>query len=178
MKILFYIPILSLLLWSCNPNAEKATPRNNNVEVNQIESPTTQDSDTNKNEEDELSEDKIQSLKVAYFTKELNLSTTEAEKFWPIYNKHNSIYQELSDVEWEAIKEGLREVDNYEEEDANQLLIRYKNYLNQRLQNRLTFIEELEKVLTPKKIMLLKHAEYNFNKKLLKQYRSGEATTK
>ncbi len=30
--------------------------------------------------------EKIESLRRAYYTKELNLSVSEAEKFWPIYN--------------------------------------------------------------------------------------------
>ncbi|MFK7784037.1 MAG: hypothetical protein AB8B56_02915 [Crocinitomicaceae bacterium] len=33
--------------------------------------------------------DKIEQLKIAYITKELDLSTEEAEKFWPIYNDMN-----------------------------------------------------------------------------------------
>jgi hypothetical protein len=32
------------------------------------------------------SKEKIESLRRAYYTKELNLTPTEAEKFWPIYN--------------------------------------------------------------------------------------------
>lgn len=32
-------------------------------------------------------QDKVKNLKIAYFTKELNLSTNESEKFWPIYNE-------------------------------------------------------------------------------------------
>ncbi|MEN9333833.1 MAG: hypothetical protein RLY35_1013 [Bacteroidota bacterium] len=32
------------------------------------------------------SKEKIESLRRAYYTQELNLSPTEAEKFWPIYN--------------------------------------------------------------------------------------------
>lgn len=32
-------------------------------------------------------QDKVKNLKIAYFTKELNLSTSESEKFWPVYNE-------------------------------------------------------------------------------------------
>lgn len=178
MKTLLNLFLVSLLLWSCNPNADqvKAPAEKNTVEQNEKEN--SAEDKGSEAEQKELSDDKIQSLKVAYFTKELNLTTKEAEKFWPIYNKHNKIYQDLGDTEWDAIKKGLREVDTYSEEEAEQLLVRYKKYLNQRLANRISFIDELESVISPKKIMLLKHAEYNFNKKLLKQYRSGEATTK
>ena len=31
--------------------------------------------------------EKIEQLKIAFFTKELDMSTDEAEKFWPIYNE-------------------------------------------------------------------------------------------
>jgi hypothetical protein len=31
---------------------------------------------------------RIESLKIAYITQKLNLSTAEAEKFWPVYNKY------------------------------------------------------------------------------------------
>jgi hypothetical protein len=31
---------------------------------------------------------RIEAMKIAYLTKKLNLSTEEAQKFWPIYNKY------------------------------------------------------------------------------------------
>jgi hypothetical protein len=31
---------------------------------------------------------KVEALKIAYLTQKLNLSTEEAQKFWPIYNKY------------------------------------------------------------------------------------------
>src|SRR5215467_12986871 len=31
---------------------------------------------------------RIEALKIGYLTKKLNLSTEEAQKFWPIYNKY------------------------------------------------------------------------------------------
>lgn len=33
--------------------------------------------------------DQIMSQKIAFFTKELDLSTAEAEKFWPVYNEYS-----------------------------------------------------------------------------------------
>ena len=39
--------------------------------------------------------DKIEQLKIAYITKELDLTTAEAEKFWPAYNEmSNAIRKE------------------------------------------------------------------------------------
>ena len=42
-----------------------------------------------------LSQDKVEQLKIAYFSKELNLTTSEAEKFWPIYNEMEGKIKEI-----------------------------------------------------------------------------------
>lgn len=33
-------------------------------------------------------DERLQSLKIAYITKELNLTAEEAKQFWPVYNKY------------------------------------------------------------------------------------------
>ena len=40
-------------------------------------------------------QERIQAEKVAYITSQLDLSTAEAEKFWPVYNKYDAKYDEL-----------------------------------------------------------------------------------
>lgn len=40
------------------------------------------------NEEQKADGGRVESLKIAYLTQKLNLSTEEAEKFWPVYNKY------------------------------------------------------------------------------------------
>ena len=42
-----------------------------------------------------LGQEKVEQLKIAYFTKELNLTTSEAEKFWPIYNEMEGKIKEI-----------------------------------------------------------------------------------
>ncbi|MBT4970307.1 MAG: hypothetical protein HOM80_14975, partial [Bacteroidetes bacterium] len=41
--------------------------------------------------------ERIQSLKIAIFTEELNLSATEAQKFWPIYNQYDAKLSEMKE---------------------------------------------------------------------------------
>lgn len=55
-----------------------------------------EDGDAKKNE-------KIQALYVAYVTKELNLTSDEAQKFWPVHNQFEN--------ELKGIKKGLPELD-------------------------------------------------------------------
>jgi hypothetical protein len=118
-------------------------------------------------------DDKIDNLKISFFTKELDLSKQEAQEFWPIYNFHSEKYENLKDNKWRSIIKRLKKVDELSEEEANKLLEDYREYKLLRYQYREDFINELQEVISDKKIMQLKHAEYEFDKKLLEQYRSA-----
>ena len=39
--------------------------------------------------------DRIEPLKIAYITQKLGLTSEEAQKFWPVYNKFNDDLQKL-----------------------------------------------------------------------------------
>jgi hypothetical protein len=39
-------------------------------------------------DEDKKDGGRIEALKIAYLTRKLNLTTEEAQKFWPVYNKY------------------------------------------------------------------------------------------
>ncbi len=123
----------------------------------------------------ESDDEKIRALKVVFFTKELDLSEKEAQKFWPVYNKHSKIYDDLRSNEWASVKLRMDEIHALCDEDADKLLKDYQDYQTKRLAIRLDYIQDLEKVISAKKIMLLRKAEYEFNKNLLKQYRENEA---
>ncbi len=49
--------------------------------------------------------EKVEQLKIAYFTKELNLTSLEAEKFWPIYNEMDKKIKTLRKDRRKTIKE-------------------------------------------------------------------------
>lgn len=121
-------------------------------------------------------DDKIESLKIAFFTEELQLTPDEAKLFWPVYNKHTNIYYNLRDQQWSSIKKRLDKIKSLTETEANQLLDDYINYKTKRNQIRVDYVKALKKVISPKQIMMLKKAEYDFNKKLIKQYSSKSST--
>jgi len=114
----------------------------------------------------------VDSYKIAYITQQLDLTSAQAEKFWPIYNKHNKKYQDLKKNTWEPIKKGLKNIDKLSDKESEQLLKDYRQYRRTRLANREEYINELLTVISPKKVMQLKKAEYDFNKELLKQIKS------
>jgi paraquat-inducible protein B len=116
--------------------------------------------------------EKIKALKTAYLTEQLNLSKAEAEKFWPIYNKFE---ENRSALKKEAHKE-RNEIDykNLTEAEANAMLVEMKTLNNRRNEISNNLITDLQKVISAKKIVLLKKAEDDFNKKMFEEYRKRQ----
>ena len=119
-------------------------------------------------------DDKIKKMKISFFTDQLDLSRKEAQEFWPVYNHHNDKYDSRKENKWRGIVRRLTTVDKLNEEEATDLLVDYREYKRLRYEYREDFIKDLKSVITDKKIMQLKHAEYEFDKKLLDQYRSSD----
>jgi len=120
--------------------------------------------------------EQIEQLKIAFFTEKLNLSAKEAVRFWPVYNQHNKRYEELRKKEWSNIKSKLEIIETLSQKEAEVLLDNYMSYKQARVDYREDFVKNLKEVITSKQIMMLKKAEYDFNKKLLKQYQSDKSS--
>ncbi len=122
--------------------------------------------------------DKIQQLKIAFFTEELNLTANESKRFWPVYTEHNKKYEELRSKDWSKIKSRLDNIKNLSSQESDELLKDYMNYKKNRVEYREDFVEDLKSVISSKQIMMLKKAEYDFHKKLLNQYQSDKSSKK
>ncbi|MBQ0741530.1 sensor of ECF-type sigma factor, partial [Aquimarina celericrescens] len=59
------------------------------------------------------SREKIKAFKIAYITEKLNLSSKEAQEFWPIYNNHEEIIENLRKEKRKLMK-ALKEADDSE----------------------------------------------------------------
>lgn len=117
--------------------------------------------------------EQVKSLKVAFFTNELNLSSEEAERFWPIYNAFESNQFELRHEKMRAylnrMDDGL--LDDMSEKEATVLLSQIENSEEELHQLRKKLVLSLKGIISPIKILKLKKAEEDFNRKLLQQYR-------
>jgi Spy/CpxP family protein refolding chaperone len=116
--------------------------------------------------------EQIKALKVGFITTELDLTTDEASKFWPIYNAFEDKQFELRHQKMRAFH-GRMESDLYKisEKEAATLLAQMENNEEELHQIRKKFIASLKGVLPSVKIIQLKKAEDAFNRKLLQQYR-------
>jgi Spy/CpxP family protein refolding chaperone len=117
--------------------------------------------------------EQIKALKVAYITEELQLTSEEATKFWPIYNAYEDKQKELRQEKMRSYMNRLDagEVDAMNEKEAANLLNQIESTEDDLYQLRKKFIVSLKGILPAKKIIKLKRSEEGFNRKLLKQYR-------
>lgn len=115
--------------------------------------------------------DKIKSLKVAFLTERLDLSSKEAQTFWPIYNEYEEKREAMREQEREQIHEKIRNAESLSEREASDLIQQYLIFEEREEELDKNFIERISKVISAKKTLLLLRSEYEFKKQLLKQYR-------
>lgn len=120
---------------------------------------TAQDRDSNR--------EKIRALKTAYITEGLNLTSQEAQQFWPIYNEYEQTrrrlyWRERADVEsTECLNEEQAEaqLNEYVEIERQDYLLRKKYY------------NDLKKIFSARRIIQLKEVENEFDEKMMREFR-------
>jgi len=117
--------------------------------------------------------EQIKSMKVAFLTNELDLNSSEAEKFWPIYNAFEEKEFELKHLKMRSFIKRYREgKDKITEKEAGFLLNQMETNEEEFYLLRKKFILNLKGILPASKIIKLKKSEEDFNRKLLLQYRN------
>lgn len=120
--------------------------------------------------------EKIKALKTAYITQKLSLTSSEAEKFWPIYNKYEDKFHDLRKKEKSEIYQKLKDgLDKMNDAEANALIDTSLVLESEELELHKQMIAELRRVISPKKIIILKKAEDDFKRELLDRYRNGHS---
>ncbi|TDW48848.1 hypothetical protein EV144_103367 [Flavobacterium sp. 270] len=117
--------------------------------------------------------EKIKAFKVSFLTTELELTSTEAEKFWPIYNAYDDKQFELRHSKMKVYMRKLDDdnLNSLSEKDAVTLLSQMECTDKQLYVLREKYMTDLKKILSAKKILKLKKSEDDFSRKLLQQYR-------
>lgn len=120
--------------------------------------------------------EQIKALKVAFLTTELDLTTREAEKFWPIYNTFDDNQFEIRHQKMRAFKNRMNNsaLDGMSEKEANALLSQMESADEELFLLRKKFTKNLREVLPAVKIIKLRKSEEDFNRKLLHQYRDSK----
>ncbi len=118
--------------------------------------------------------EKIKSLKVAYITERLNLTSSEAQAFWPIYNTHEEQMESFRGQERSQIYGKLKDMELLSEKEIETLLRELITLENQKHAANQQFLKDIQKVISAKKTFLLLKTENGFKRRLLKQYRQKQ----
>ncbi len=121
-----------------------------------------------------MDRNKIQALKRAHITNALNLSSSEAEKFWPIYNEFNQRIHKMKILKTRTLMRRIRlagGINSLSEEEADIVLREYIEIDYNIATEKKKLYKDLTGIISSKKMIKLLRAEQSFNKELLKRLR-------
>lgn len=108
--------------------------------------------------------EQIESIKVAFITSKLDLTSEEAQKFWPIYNNYNK--------EFLALLKKKREARYNNNSDPNETITADLVYESKMLELKKKYRKLYAKAIPPEKILALYRAESEFREHLYRQLKS------
>ena len=115
--------------------------------------------------------EKYRSMKIAYFTDNLDFTPEEAEKFWPLYNKYEKDERELRRMHHTMVEEFSEQPDELSVQEVQKILDRHILIMEQEMQLEIKFYNELQEVLPAKKVMKFYITENEFRRYMLRRIR-------
>lgn len=130
-----------------------------------------------------IDKNRVRSHKIAFITDQLNLTTEEAEVFWPIYNAHEKLMLQYRRDEINAMKSinknqnkpflSQKNFDNINENEATKIYNLVTDIRNKTHQEKQSFFTKVATVLSYKKILKLQVAEREFRKELFRKLKQS-----
>jgi len=116
--------------------------------------------------------EKLESMKVAFITQELDLTSQEAQQFWPVYNQFDDELDRLRKARRSAMLDAKENFDGMSDADIARAIDGELSFQQQELDLRKKYVAEFKKVLPMKKVAELMRAEQRFKMKLLQEYQN------
>jgi hypothetical protein len=122
--------------------------------------------------------ERLNAYKIGFITKRLNLTSQEAEKFWPVYNenqeKKNKIQRERMEINRNFNQNELNMSDKEMSEAADKIV----NLEMREAELAQEFHGKIKTVLSPVKVLRLYQAENQYRMQLLKELQEKNQTKK
>lgn len=118
--------------------------------------------------------ERIKMMKIGFITQQLDLTSKEAEKFWPIYNEHQKKMHSYKLEKKKLRKSNHRNIDvktlsNAEAKKILDTIITLETKIHQQ---ELKLYTDLKDILSASKLLILHKTENDFNRKILEKLRS------
>jgi hypothetical protein len=113
--------------------------------------------------------ERLNAYKIAFFTKRLNLTPQEAEKFWPVYNEYQDSRNKLQ-TERQAIMRNFNQNElNMSGKEMTDLADRLVDLEVREASLTREFHIKIKTILSPVKVLRLYQAENQYRLQLLKE---------
>lgn len=117
--------------------------------------------------------EKIESIRVAFITKEVNLTPSEAQLFWPLYNEYIDKLEAVK-LQRKESRKIMEKGANANDAEINQVLKAEVLCREKEAALFKEYQEKFKKVISPRKIADLYKAEEEFKKELIKQLKESK----
>ena len=121
----------------------------------------------------EKDEEKLKVEKVAFFNQKLDLTSSEADNFWPIYNEYWRLKNQIYDDKRTAMKYCSKNIDKMTNEEIIKYADMYINFQKKESELLTEFNEKFKQVLPPKKVFIFYQTDYEFKTYLLQQIKNS-----
>jgi hypothetical protein len=113
--------------------------------------------------------ERLEAYKIAFFTKRLNLSPQEAEKFWPVYNEFQNQKNQIQAEKISLMKTFNQNEINLSDKQITELGNKYCEALVKESELAVTFHRKLQEILPPAKVIRVYQAENQYRVQLLNE---------
>ena len=113
--------------------------------------------------------EKLNAYKIGFFTKRLNLTSAEAEKFWPVYNEYQKQKNLIQAEKISIIRNFNQNESTLNDNQLSELGDKLIGTIVQESSLAVTFHKKLKEVLPPAKVIRFYQAENQYKIQLLKE---------
>jgi len=113
--------------------------------------------------------EKFNTYKIGFFTKRLNLSSTEAEKFWPVYNEYQNQKTRLQVEKTLTIRTFNQNENTLSDREISALGDKLIGIITEESALAITLHKKLKEVLPPAKVIRFYQAENQYKQQLLNE---------
>ncbi len=122
--------------------------------------------------------EKLNNYKIGFFTKKLNLTSGEAEKFWPVYNEYQGQKNLIQTEKMKLNRNFNQNESSLTDKQMEDMGDKYVDCLVQETNLAVAFHKKLKEVLTPVKIILYYQAENQYKVQLLNELQNARQQQK
>ena len=113
--------------------------------------------------------ERLNNYKIGFFTKKLNLTSEEAEKFWPVYNEYQDQKNSIQIERVKLIRDFKLNENNLSNTQLTEIGDKFVNSLAEESSLAVSFHKKLKEVLPPAKVITYYQAENQYKAQLLNE---------